>query len=132
MLINEVLQQIETLRSDLKTFIESIPDTIQGVKLISKKPYCAIVKFSQLENNWTPEYYINSTVKGELLRIVSICDIRKLKERLEKIIENGKILIIKSCYVNGYYRGQQLAKHQYYIPLNKMIAEKIKHILEKF
>ena len=92
--IKSIIEHISELREKMKSFIESLPEAHTGVNLLSKNPRCGTVSLSTISKNkgiLAPSYYLNTTAKEELIRILETTKIESLESRINQIIETGRL-----------------------------------------
>lgn len=92
--LKSIIKRISELRDKMKEFVEGLPETNSGVKLLSDSPRCAVVSFSTIAANkgiLCPHYYLNATAKEELLKILETTKVERLEERVSQIIQTGKL-----------------------------------------
>lgn len=91
---NNIRKQISEFRERLSAFIDTLPVHAEGVTPLNKKGTCGIVSFSTIGKNksiLSPHYYLNSTPKEELHRIIRNTKLENLDKVIEEIIQTGRI-----------------------------------------
>src|SRR4030042_1124622 len=94
--IKSITKEIANIRESLIDFIKGLPEANTGIKFIA--PNCGIVSFSTIQKNdgiLNPAYYLNSTVKDELIKIIQTTKIEALENKIDNIILSEKIGIFQ-------------------------------------
>lgn len=91
---NNIRKQISEFRERLSAFIDTLPVHTEGVTPLNKEGTCGIVSFSTIAKNkgiLSPHYYLNSTAKEALHRIIKSTRLESLDKVIEEIIQTGRI-----------------------------------------
>jgi len=92
--LNNLNKNITKIRNEITEYIKNIPNSSSNITMINKN--CGIIKSSELNNNnWSPNYYINSDPKSMLINILNYTKIENFAERIKFIIEKKQIKNIK-------------------------------------
>ena|SRR4030042_2812284 len=94
--IKSITKDIANIRESLINFIKGLPEANTGFKTIN--PNCGVVSFSTIQKNngiLSPQYYLNSTVKDELIKVIKSTKIESLEDRINNIILSEKIGIFQ-------------------------------------
>ena len=81
--IASILSQIEQFKKEVIAKVEKMPDNPK-IRRINSCSSCYIINSSDLENNWSPEYYDN---KYQAQVIVSLIKEKKNPESILKMFE---------------------------------------------
>lgn len=103
---NGIRKQISEFRERLSAFIDTLPVHAEGVTPLNKKGTCGIVSFSTIaknKSNLSPHYYLNSTVKKELHKIIKNTRLESLGKVIEEIIQTGRIPGRRALRVNPQF-----------------------------
>lgn len=97
MITNEIKEEIKRYKSaindlinGLKKQILELPDN-PNIKRISDSPHCFTVNFSQLHDNWSPEYYDFKKQYEVLVDVLFKSEPEKVLSRLEQILRDSSV-----------------------------------------
>lgn len=91
---NNIRKQISEFREKLSAFIDSLPDSAEGVHFLDKEKRCATVNFSTIAQNkgiLSADYYLNHTAKEEMRRVIKNTRLESLDSVIKRIIQTGSI-----------------------------------------
>jgi len=92
--LNNLNKNITKIRNEITEYIKNIPNSSSNITMINKN--CGIIKSSELNNNnWSPNYYINSDPKSMLINILNYTKIENFEKSIKFIIEKKQIKNIK-------------------------------------
>jgi len=92
--LNNLNKNITKIRNEITEYIKNIPNSSSNITMINKN--CGIIKSSELNNNnWSPNYYINSDTKSMLINILNYTKIENFEKSIKFIIEKKQIKNIK-------------------------------------
>lgn len=89
--INKKIKQEEKRMSDL--FIkklDAVPENAE-IKVLSTKPNCFVMKFSNLKDNWNPEFHNFDCQKTILVKMLKEKGMIDFLETLKTIVSKGTV-----------------------------------------
>jgi len=96
-------QKAKILR-DLRKSILSLPEN-QKIKVLSNKPRCFVMNFSDLDSrDWTPEYYNFKKQYQAICREIRKKEFKQIIPFLKNIIKTGKMKKVEFHYWWGTHR----------------------------
>jgi hypothetical protein len=88
---NQLCEQARAAKARLRQRILSLPDSAEGVTMLSKS--CCTVPFSLMgHKNWSPNYWLTKEIKNELVSMIdSNRNIDSTITSIETVLASGKL-----------------------------------------
>jgi hypothetical protein len=89
---SEICKQVLTAKERLKQVILSLPDSAEGVTMLSTN--CCTVPFSLMSSckSWSPSYWLTKDIKEELIAVIdSNRDLTHTVSAIEVVLTTGHL-----------------------------------------